>query len=161
MRERLVFVLCVVLMCLGAATGWPTASLAEDVEVSLYDRLGGVYPIALVVDDFIDRVVSNDVLNANPNIYAARKEERFPGLKFQVTALVCEVTGGPCNYTGKSMGEAHAGMEITEAEWQALADDFKASLDSFGVGEAEQQELFAIVESTKADIVVSREGSGE
>jgi hemoglobin len=46
-------------------------------------------------------------------------------------------------------------MQITETEWQALAADFKASLDHFGVGEAEQQELFAIVETTKADIVAS------
>jgi hemoglobin len=59
------------------------------------------------------------------------------------------------------MEAAHTGMKITEAEWQALRDDFKACLDSFGVGETEQNELFAIVESTKGDIVVSGEMGGD
>lgn len=128
---------------------------AQEQEASLYDRLGGIYPIALVVDDFIDRLMVNDVLNANPRIAEARDPQRLPGLKYRVSELVCQVTGGPCTYTGKSMAEAHAGMNITEAEWQAMADDFKASLDKFGVGEREQEELFAIVATTKGDIVVT------
>ncbi len=124
---------------------------------SLYDRLGGVYPIALVVDDLINRVAVNEVLNANPAVYAARAPERYPGLKFQLTAMVCQATGGPCEYTGKSMKEAHEGMNINGEEWAALAADFKASLDKYGVPEAEQKELFAIVESTRGDIVASSE----
>lgn len=142
----------VLVLCVALAGAGPVG--AEQHEMSLYDRLGGVYPIALVVDDFIDRVVANDTLNANPKIYAARDPNRFPGLKYQVTAMVCMATGGPCEYTGKSMKEAHDGMEITAAEWDALASDFKASLDKFGVPEAEQQELFEIVGSTRGDIVV-------
>ena len=129
-------------------------AVAEDHEKSLYDRLGGVYPIALVVDDFIDRVVANETLNANPEVKKVRDENRFPGLKFQVTAMVCMATGGGCNYSGMSMKDAHEGMGITAAEWDSLAADFKASLDKFGVGEAERKELFAIVGSTRADIVV-------
>lgn len=142
-----ILLLVVALAAVGPATG-------EHHEKSLYDRLGGVYPIALVVDDFIDRVVSNDTLNANPAVYAARDENRFPGLKFQVTAMVCMATGGPCNYTGQNMKDAHEGMNIAAAEWDALAADFKASLDKYGVGEAEQKELFDIVGSTRGDIVV-------
>ena len=153
MRRTVLLGVCVGILV--GVVGWVAPAVAEDEAPSLYERLGGVYPIALVVDDFIDRVVNNDVLNANPDIYAARKEERFPGLKFQLTAMVCQVTGGPCHYAGLSMKEAHDGMNISEAEWQALAEDFKASLDHFGVGEQEQSELFAIVESTKGDIVVS------
>ncbi len=126
----------------------------EDEGPSLYERLGGVYPIALVVDDLIDRVAANDTLNANPDIYAARDEKRFPGLKFQLTAMVCMATGGPCNYTGKNMKDTHDGMNITAAEWDSLAADFKDSLDHFGVGDTEQNELLAIVGSTRADIVV-------
>ena len=142
----------VLLVCMALLLASPAA--AEHHERSLYDRLGGVYPIALVVDDFIDRVVANDTLNANPEIYAARDENRFPGLKFQVTAMVCMATGGPCNYTGKDMKDAHDGMNITAAEWDALAADFKAALDKHGVGEVEQKELFEIVGSTRGDIVV-------
>jgi hemoglobin len=120
---------------------------------SLYDRLGGLYPIAAVVDDFIDRVYENDTLNANPNIARARSEVRKPGLKVQVANQVCMVTGGPCTYTGKSMKESHAGFRITQKEWDALMVDFRASLDSFKVPSREQQELIAIVESTRPDIV--------
>ena len=128
---------------------------APEGSPSLYDRLGGVYNIALVVDDFIDRVADNDTLNANPQVYAHREPLRFPGLKFQLTAMVCQATGGPCNYIGKSMLETHDGWMITEEEWQSMAGNFKATLDKFEVPEAEQQELFTIVESTKGDIVVS------
>ena len=121
---------------------------------SLYDRLGGVYAIAAVVDDLIERLAANDGLNANPGISAARKPERFPGLKYHLTTMVCQATGGPCSYTGLSMKDSHASMGITEKDWKLLEADFKAALDKFGVPEPEQQELFAIVGSTKGDIVV-------
>ena len=120
---------------------------------SLYDRLGGLYPIAAVVDDFIDRVYVDDTLSSNPNIAKARSEVRKPGLKVQVANQVCMVTGGPCKYTGKSMKESHAGFRITQKEWDALMVDFRASLEAFKVPSPEQQELIAIVESTKPDIV--------
>ena len=81
---------------------------------SLYDRLGGVYAIAAVVDDLIERLAANDGLNANPGISAARKPERFPGLKYHLTTMVCQATGGPCSYTGLSMKDSHASMGITE-----------------------------------------------
>jgi hemoglobin len=122
---------------------------------SLYQRLGGVYSIAVVVDAFIERLLVNQTLNANPAIEAARQKVPKQGLKFHVTTLVCQATGGPCGYTGRSMKEAHAHLNITEAQWQAMRADFKATLDSFNVPEGEQRELFAIVESTKADIVVT------
>ena len=67
---------------------------------SLYDRLGGVYNIAAVVDDLIDRLAANDALNANPGINSAQIPARFPGLKYQLTAMVCQAAGGPCSYTG-------------------------------------------------------------
>ena len=123
-------------------------------EKSLYERLGGLMPISLVVDDFIDRLVVNDVLNANPMIKAGRDHSPAPYLKVQVTNLVCQVTGGPCTYTGLGMKQAHQHMNITKAEWQVMKDEFKKTLDKFGVPEKEQKELFDIVESTKKDIVM-------
>lgn len=142
-----------------AAAGALAPSLAQapataPPQPSLYDRLGGLYPIAAVVDDFIDRVYANATLNANPQIAKARVEVRKPGLKVQVANQVCMVTGGPCKYTGKSMKESHAGFQITPKEWDALLVDFRASLDAFKVPSREQQELIAIVESTRPDIVV-------
>jgi len=123
---------------------------------TLYERLGGVYNIAAVVDDLIERLYVNDTLNAVPAIDKARNPVRKPGVKFQLTALMCQVTGGPEKYTGRSMKETHINLKISEKEWKAMAADFKATLDKFKVPEKEQSELFAIVESTKPDIVTIR-----
>jgi len=122
---------------------------------SLYDRLGGTYAIAAVVDDLIDRLAADEGLNANPGIAAARILERFPGLKFHLTAMICQATGGPCGYTGRSMKDTHIDMGITASDWELFAADCKATLDKFGVPEAEQNELFAIIGSTQGDIVVA------
>ena len=123
---------------------------------SLYDRLGGVYAIASVVDAFIDRLLVNNTLNANPAIDVARRRVPKAGLKFQVTALVCEVTGGPCKYTGRTMKESHSQLNITEKEWDAMVVDFRTTLDQFKVPAAEQKELIDIVASTKPDIVTKK-----
>lgn len=154
-RQFRAFLVVLVVGLCAASQGWSQ----EKNEKSLYDRLGGVYNIATVVDDFIERVLADDVLNANPAIKAARERVPKAGLKFQVTALVCQATGGPQVYAGRSMKEAHRHLNITEAEWQALARDFKMSLDKFKVPEREQKELFAIVATTKQDIVVSGEAA--
>ena len=136
----------------------PTAALeiaqeAKKPSPSLYDRLGGAYPIAAVVDAFIERLLVNHTLNANPAIDKARQQVPKQGLKFHVTTLVCGATGGPCKYAGRSMKASHAHLNITEKEWQAMLADFKATLDVFKVPAREQKELFEIVDSTKADIV--------
>ncbi len=128
---------------------------AQDKQRSLYDRLGGAYSIAAVVDDFIERLLVNATLNANPAINEARARVPKAGLKFHVTTLVCEVTGGPCKYTGRAMKEAHQHLNITQAEWDAMVGDFRITLDKFKVPQTEQQELIAIVGGTKKDIVRS------
>jgi hemoglobin len=120
---------------------------------SLYERLGGVYSIATVVDDFIDRIMEDPRLNANPKVDEAHHRVSRAGFKYLVTEMVCWATGGPQKYTGRSMLESHAHLGITEAEWQAFLDDFRACLEHFAVPKAEQAELFAIVDSTKQDIV--------
>ncbi len=120
----------------------------------LYERLGGLKGITLVTDDFIDRLVRNKTLNANPAIDAGRKRSPAPYLKFHVSALVCEVTGGPCKYTGRGMKEAHVHLNITEKEWNVMVAEFKRSLAKFKVPAQEQQELFDIVGKTRGDIVV-------
>jgi hemoglobin len=120
---------------------------------SLYERLGGVYAIAAVVDDFIDRIMDDPRLNANPKVDEAHHRVSRAGFKYLVTEMVCWATGGPQRYTGRSMVESHAHLEITEDEWQVFLDDFRATLDRFEVPGGEQQELFAIVHSTKSDIV--------
>jgi len=123
---------------------------------SLYDRLGGAYPIAVVVDDFIERLLVNETLNANPAINEARKRVPSAGLKFHVTTLVCQATGGPCKYTGRDMKTSHAHLNISETEWKAMLSEFSKTLARFKVPEGEQRELVDIVNSTKSQIVVAR-----
>jgi hemoglobin len=122
---------------------------------SLYDRLGGAYPIAMVVDDFIDRLLVNNTLNANPAIKEARDRVPAPGLKFHVTTLVCQVTGGPCKYVGRDMKASHAQLNISEKDWQAMLADFSKTLNKFKVPAAEQGELVTIVNSTKSQILAT------
>jgi hemoglobin len=131
------------------------AAAEEKPSKSLYDRLGGVGPISVVVDEFIDRLTADDLLNANPAIKAARARVPNPYLKFHVTSLVCEVTGGPCKYAGRGMKESHAHLHITEKEWAEMAKVFKAVLDKHKVPAREQEELLAIIGTTKPDIVVA------
>lgn len=139
-----------------AVSAAPAAAQAPPAgQKSLYERLGGAYPIAVVVDDFIDRLLVNETLNANPAINEARLRVPKQGLKFHVTTLVCQVTGGPCTYAGRTMKASHAHLKITGKEWQAMLTDFRATLDKFKVPKAEQDELVAIVESTRPDIVVA------
>jgi len=152
-RSRVAAAGIAALICVGMAPLNAQAPGAAAAGTSLYDRLGGVYSIATVVDDFIERLLVNSTLNANPAINKARTAVPKAGLKFQVTALVCEVTGGPCKYTGRAMKPAHAHLNITEPQWQAMVADFRLTLDTFKVPQKEQAELIAIVGSTKADIV--------
>ena len=137
------------------ATTAPQAVMAQVRQPSLYERLGGVYSIATVVDDFIERLLVNATLNANPAIKNARARVPKAGLKFHVTSLVCAASGGPCAYTGRPMKESHAKLNISQAEWDAMLADFTATLNKFKVPQREQQELITIVDSTKNDIVRS------
>ena len=121
---------------------------------SLYDRLGGVYNIATVVDDLIDRVMVDARLNANPRVDEAHHRVSPAGFKYFVTEMVCWAAGGPQQYSGRSMGDSHRHLMITEEEWQAFMDDFQQTLSKFEVPQQEQEELKAIVESTKEAIVV-------
>jgi len=120
----------------------------------LYDRLGGVYSIATVVDAFIDRIMIDPRLNANPRVDEAHHRVPPAGFKYLVTEMVCWATGGPQKYTGKSMVDSHAHLNITAEEWEAFLDDFQQTLDKFAVPAEEQAELKAIVNSTRPDIVV-------
>lgn len=127
--------------------------MATAEKVSLYDRLGGVYSIATVVDDLVDRVMVDPRLNANPLVDEAHHRVPPAGFKYLVTELVCWAAGGPQKYTGKSMAESHSHLKITAEEWEAFLDDFKQALEKFQVPAQEQRELKAIVDSTRAEIV--------
>ena len=82
----------------------------EASAASLYDRLGGIYSIATVVDDFIDRIMVDERLNANPRVDEAHHRVLPPGFKYLVTEMLAEAAGGPQRYTGRPMEESHREM---------------------------------------------------
>lgn len=149
-RKVLLSILLVSFMAIPGLNAEPV----DDAQPSLYDRLGGLAPISVVVSDFLDALVPDPMLNQNPAIDAARQVVPKPYLKYHVTAMVCQATGGPCQYHGRSMKVAHAHLNITEAEWDRMVSVFEELLASHEVPEQESMELLAIIDSTKADIVI-------
>jgi hemoglobin len=121
---------------------------------SLYERLGGVYSIASVVDDFIDRIMVDPRLNSNPLVDEAHHRVSPAGFKYLVTEMSCWATGGPQQYSGRSMHESHAHLKITGEEWVAFMEDLDLTFDKFQVPKPERDEFIAIIASTKPDIVV-------
>ena len=114
---------------------------------SLYDRLGGLDAINAAVDSWVARVAGDDRIN--------RKFQRtdIPRLKKQVIDQLCEATGGPCTYTGRSMPDTHAGMKTTAGEFDAVMQDLRAVLDEFKVPKTEQDELVDLLMPMRGDIV--------
>ena len=127
----------------------------SESSTSLYERLGGVYSIAAVIDDFIDRIMDDPRLNANPKVDEAHHRVSRAGFKYLVTEQVCWAAGGPQKYTGRSMRDSHIHLDITAAEWLSFMDDLQQTLSKFGVPDREQKEIFAIVDSTRGDIVMA------
>jgi hemoglobin len=127
----------------------------EPQPTSLYERLGGIYNIATVVDDFIDRIMVDDRLNANARVDEAHHRVSPPGFKYLVTEQLGEASGGPQRYTGRSMEDSHPHLVITADEWDAFIDDLNQTLDKFEVPQQERSEVLAIIESTRDAIVVA------
>jgi hemoglobin len=131
----------------------------EEMQPSLYDRLGGVNAISAVVDEFIGRVAVNpDMIRT----FAPLLEEvgrlgadspRLNSLRNNLIDQIGEASGGPQKYVGKDMVTAHAGMNITEVEFNSLAGDLSGALDKFNVPEMEKNQLMGVIGSLKPDIV--------
>jgi hemoglobin len=132
------------------------APIAPTQQPTLYERLGGIYSIATVIDDLIDRVMTDARLNANPAVNEAHHKVPPAGFKYLVTEMVGWASGGPQKYSGRSMRESHQHLNITPNEWEAFMDDVQQTLDKFKVPAAEQAELKEIVNSTYGDIVVGK-----
>ena len=131
-----------------AAAAAPVADTAAPAAPkSLYDRLGGKDAITVVIDDFVTNVAADKRINAR---FA---KTNIPHLKQMLVEQVCQATGGPCTYTGKSMKDAHKGMKITEAEFNALVEDLAMSLDKHNVAVADKSELLTALGGMKGDIV--------
>jgi hemoglobin len=119
----------------------------EMVQASLYERLGGIDAITAVVQAFEGRAAKDDRINQK---FARTDLNR---LAKEFVDQVCEVTGGPCTYTGLTMTQAHTNMGVTDGEFEAFMEDLVATLDSFEVGKAEQDELLSLLNPLRGEIV--------
>jgi hemoglobin len=114
---------------------------------SLYERLGRKDAITAVVEDFVARCAGDARINGK----FARTD--VPRLKTMLIDQVCEATGGPCTYSGRTMKETHDGMGVTAGEFDALVEDLVATLDQFSVPKAEQDELLGLLGPMRGEIV--------
>ena len=145
-----------------------TPARAADDEISipetksLYERLGGEAAITAVVDDFVGRAASDPAVNFTRQGTARPWDatpENVATLKKHLMQFLCMATGGPQTYEGRDMVTVHAGMAITDAEFNAIAADLAASLAAFNVPKKETDELMAIAASTRSQIVEKSEAS--
>ena len=114
---------------------------------TLYERLGGLDAITSVIDDFVGRCAADDRINGK---FARTDIARLKRMLFD---QVCMASGGPCTYQGRGMRETHDGMAVTGGEFDALVEDLVATLNQFGVGKQEQDELLAVLGPLRSDIV--------
>ena len=117
---------------------------------TLYDRLGGYDGIAKVVDDFIGRLVADKQFE---KFFIGQSTDSKKKIRNHVIEQFCVAAGGPCVYTGRDMKTTHAGLGITEAEWNAGANHLIAALDKYKVDEKSKAEVVAFVSTLKKDIV--------
>jgi hemoglobin len=133
-------------------------------EKTLYERLGGVFAIAAVVDHFSDALVKNRKVgqgSENPALdeWHTKQLDRLPGLKFMRTLWVCDVAGGPFDFVATEPGktvlgldEAHREFAITPAQFDEVAAELQRSLAALGVPEPESNEVLAAFAAHKDEV---------
>jgi hemoglobin len=137
---------------------------------TLYERLGGVFAIAAVVDHFSDALIKNPMVgqeSQNPQLKAWHTESlaRLPGLKFMRTLWVCEVSGGPFKFQATKPGatplgleEAHRDLKISPAEFDEVAAELGRTLDTFKIPAAEKDEVLAAFAAHKDEVIAGATG---
>jgi hemoglobin len=124
----------------------PAATTAEAPK-KLFDRLGGKPAVEAVIDDFLGRVAGDETINSGFAV------GHVPRLRQRLVELVCAATGGPCTYSGRDMTTVHAGMKITNAQFNSLVGHLVATLDKFKVPEGEKGELLGLLGPMRSSIV--------
>jgi hemoglobin len=133
-------------------------------EPTLYDRLGGVFAIAAVVDQFSDALIQNPIVgqkSQNPQLaeWSTNNLGRLPGLKFMRTLWVCNVAGGPFEYTPVRPGHdllglenAHRDLKISSEEFDEVAAELARTLDRFNVPRLEKEQVLAAFAAHKGEV---------
>jgi hemoglobin len=147
MRSCALGVFCAGLLAFGVAS-----SVSAKANDSLYKSLGGKKAIVAVVDEFVGRVAGDSRINGYFK-ETASDPQRLAAFKMKLVDQICEAAGGPCKYTGKSMKDAHAGMGISSADFNALVEDLVGALDKFHVKEPDKNALLGVLGPMKPAIV--------
>jgi len=151
-------------------SGETSGTAQGEKKQTLFDRLGGEQGVNAIVDDFTARALEDPRVNwqrkgeKRGNIFHRDTStvawnatpENLAQLKTHLVQFIALATGGPANYEGKEMKSAHAGLHISNPEFDAAVGDLKAALDKLNIGTKEQKELLAILESTRPQIVTVR-----
>jgi len=152
-RQLSVFALAVSLVILSGFSD-PTraqqSTSAPKAQDTLYKRLGGYDALAAVTDDFLARLMADPQLKRFFQGVSADSGKRIRQL---VLDQLCAATGGPCVYIGRDMKTSHAGLGITQGDWDTMAKHLVASLDKFKVPEREKKEVLDALTPLQADIV--------
>jgi hemoglobin len=127
-----------------------TATVAQQKTESLYKRLGGYDALAAVTDDFIGRLAADPQLK---RFFAGHSSDSLKRIRQLIVDQLCAATGGPCIYIGRDMKTAHAGMGISETDWEVTVKHLVATLDKFKVPQKEKDEVLAAISGMKKDIV--------
>jgi hemoglobin len=147
MRSYVLRVFCAGLLALGVVS-----TVSAKGNDSLYKSLGGKKAIVAVVDEFVGRVAGDARINGFFK-ETASDPQRLAAFKMKLVDQICQAAGGPCKYTGKSMKDAHAGMGISSADFNALVEDLVGALDKFHVKEADKNTLLGVLGPMRSDIV--------
>jgi len=142
--------LLILLMATSALAPAAFSQSMSNPKASLYTRLGGYDAIAAVTDDLLGRLVADPQLS---RFFVGLNDTSKTRIRQHFVDFLCKATGGPCAYMGQDMKTAHAGMNISEADWAAAVRDLQATLDKFKVPERERGEVLSAVSSLKPDIV--------
>jgi hemoglobin len=147
LRSLATAVLVAGLAACGMGDGGGQSMAMAPKSATLYDRLGGKPAIEAVTQKFLENVAADSRINSR----FARTD--IPALKAKLVDQICEAAGGPCKYAGKDMRTAHAGMKISEAEFNAMGEDLARALDFYKVPPPEKDELLSAIGGMKGDVV--------
>ena len=137
-------------MVFGPSASGPSAQAQVFASAQLYKRVGGYDAIAAVTDEFLGRLAADKQMS---RFFVGVSADSLKKLRQHVVDQLCEATGGPCYYFGRSMKTVHAGLGITESDWQIMVKHLVATLDKFKVPDKERSEILAMFAGLKSDIV--------
>jgi hemoglobin len=140
----------VTIRVLAFSLAWFTGSATAEAPSTLYDRLGGQIGVSAIANSLIDRV------SADPRLGRSFKDTKLSRIKGLLAEQICDLSGGPCHYSGDPMKEVHAGQHISEAEFYGMVDTLRDILKQRHVGIGATNELLRLLAPMKRDIVESK-----